>query len=213
MSGVTYEKFLTYIVPFAKNVAEPQAIVAIRNACIAFCTETMLLQEELDPISTVAGEPTYDIGVSAQYQPIHVMQLSYQSRLLDKRAPFEIEKMYSRNWRVVLGTPRIWWQPRPDEITVVPVPDRAEQGAITGVVAVTPTRESLTVDEMLFSRYAENIADGALSRLLLTPHEPYTDVAASQFYATRFRSACANVRAYVTSGSNRAPMRVRFNKV
>lgn len=213
MADVSYEAFLSYLLPYAPGVPEPQAIPAIRNACIEFCAQTLILQAELDPISTLAGEATYEIEAGAGYQPVHVVQLYYQNRLLQKRSPLEVEKLYSRNWRALLGAPQFYMQPAFDEVTFVPVPDKAEADSITGRIAVTPTRASLKVDDQLLGRYAEAISDGALGRLLTTPNQAYTDVKAAQFYMKRFGSAVANVQAYVATGLNRAPMRVRFNRV
>jgi len=60
---------------------------------------------------------------------------------------------------------------------------------------------------------AEDIAAGALARLLRTPNEPYTDVPASMAYLSKFRTAKQEAAAYVKGGMNKAPLKAYLKRL
>lgn len=213
MTPVLYESFLPHVLPYVPNCFEEQAIVAIRNTCIDFCRDTQVLQLDIDAISTVAGEGTYGIDVPLGYVLGQVMALYYVGKRLERKSQLELERLYSRDWQSLLGTPQVFTQFNQDEVTVALKPDSATKNALTGRVSLVPTRLSTKIDGVLFERFLDDIAAGSLARLLLTPEQPYTDVRSAAAYAAKFKSGCAAARSFVNGGMNHAPMRVRYQRI
>lgn len=213
MSPVQYQSFLPHVLPHAPNCFEEQALVAIRNACIDFCRDTQVLQRDVMPVSTLEGDGAYEISVPAGYVLGQVMSLYYMGRRLERKSQLELEKLYSRDWQSLTGSPQAFTQFTQDEVTIVPRPSYAKDDAITGRISLVPTRTSATVDGVLFERYLDDIAAGALARLLLTPEQSFTNPSLAAAYAVRFRQGVASTRAFVNGGMNHAPMRVRFQRI
>ncbi len=213
MTPVPYESFLPHVLPYAPACFDAQAVIAVRNACIDFCRDTLLLQEDLDPINVKAGENVCDIDVPRGYILAQVLSLYYVGRKLERKSQLELERLYTRDWQSLVGAPQVFTQFNQEEVTVTPRPAEAVQGAITGRIALVPSRTSAEVDGVLLERYLDDVAAGALARLLVTPDQPYTNLAAAGMYASRFRSGVTQARAFVNGGMNHAPMRVRFQRI
>ena len=213
MTPVAYEVFLPHVLPFVPACFEDQAVVAIRHACMDFCQETLVIQQDMTATATVANTSTYTVPVPTGYALTQLMSLYYLGKRLERKSQMELEKLYSRDWQTLLGTPQVYTQFNQDSATVALKPDSGIADALTGRIAVQPLRASTTVDGVLFERYLDEIAAGAISRLTATPDQPYTDMKRSVEYAKVYRSGAAAARAFVNGGMNRAPMRVRFQRI
>lgn len=213
MTPVSYESFLPHVLPYVRHCFDEQAIIAIRNACVDFCRESLVLQEDIDPISVSAGEGTYEIDVPTGYVLGQVLALYYVGKRLERKSQLELEKLYSRDWQMLSGTPQVFTQFNQDEVTVALRPSESVKSALTGRISLVPTRLSSRVDGVLLERYLDDIAAGAIARLLLTPEQPYTDFKSAAAYGAKFKSGCAAARSFVNGGMNHAPMRVRYQRI
>ena len=93
--NVKYEVFLPHVLPHVPNCYDNQAVVAIRNACIDYCRDTLVLQQDLDPISVSAGISTYEIDVPTGYNLQQVLGIYYLSR--------KLEQWTGRRWAVIVS--------------------------------------------------------------------------------------------------------------
>ena len=211
--SVSYDVFLPHVLPYAPNCFEEQARVAIRNACIDFCRETHLLQEDLDPVGAIRGENTYDVDVPSGYVLAQILSLYYVGRRLERKSQLELERLYTRDWQTLAGTPRVFTQFDTTTFTVALTPAEAVANAFTGRIAFMPSRASTVVEDVVFERYLDEIVAGALARLMVTPDQPYTDLRQAAANAARFRTGVSLARAFANGGMNRAPMRVRYQRI
>lgn len=187
--------------------------MAIRNTCIDFCRDTLVLQQDLDPITMVAGIATYELEVTRGYIPGQVLGVWYLARPLVRKSQLELEKLYTRNWQSIEGTPQVFTQFNFNEITLAPKPNETVRNAVTGRMSYLPSRTSTEIDDVIFERYLDEIVLGAVARLMATPNQPYTDAEGSLNYGRMFASKVAQARSFVQGGMNHAPMRVRFNRI
>lgn len=214
MAEVNYDTFLNEVLPFAPNCSEPQAVNAIRNACVEFCQRTNFLQDDMDPITVQAGVGTYDIDVTTDYVLGTIMSLYWDTMLLPRKSQAEIEKTYGLDWQSVsTSTPVCFTQFNPDQFTVCFTPSEILTNGFTGRISRIPARASTTVDETLLERYSEEIAAGALARILRTPNEPYSSPQAAMAYLSKFNTAVQEAASYVRGGMNRAPLRVHLKRL
>lgn len=210
--STAYETFLPYVYPLVPNVPEPSAIYAVRNACIDFCRGSLFLQQEIDPITVVAGTAEYEIDTPTGTVLTQVLTLYHSGLRLSKRSLSEITATYTRDWRSMTGTPKMWTQFNPNEVTLILTPDTTLANALTGTMAVVPARTSLSVDSNVFERYVETIARGAAAKLMAIPNEPFTSPDGALLYTRLFNSDVSNARAAVNAGQTRAPLKVRFQR-
>jgi len=211
--SVSYEVFLPHVLTYAPNCFEEQARVAVRHACMDFCRETLLLQEDISPITAAKGESTYDIDLPSNYTLAQVLSLYYVGRRLERKSQLELERLYTRDWQTLVGAPRVFTQFDMKTFTVAPPPAEVVANAITGRIAFMPSRDSTAVEDVLYERYLDEIVAGALARLMVTPDQPYTDLKQAAANAARFRTGLLLARAFANGGMNHAPMRVRYQRI
>jgi hypothetical protein len=212
MATVAYSVFYPYLIPLVPHVADPVAEQAIRDACIEFCKESLIWQEQMDPISSAKGEGAYELDVPTNTNLTHVIDLYYKEARLKKKSVSEIAAKYSRDWMLHEGAPVVFTMLNPNEVTLVPKPDVSVANALTGLLAFTPTRKSTTVIDYVYEDYAEEIARGAAAKLMLIPNQQWSDQKTALGYRKQFLSDCANARAHVNAGQVRAPISVHLRR-
>jgi hypothetical protein len=213
MSEVAYEKFLVEVVPYVRDVPEIVAIQAIRNACIEFCEETLYLQVDLDPMPVIQGVGSYDLDPDGTYKVVDVIEAWNADQFLIPKSIEELTKIYRvTNWTTLVGNPYYYYRPTPDELRLVPIPEKTIANNLRIKVALAPKRTSTEVREDIYERFLEFIAFGARARLLDTPNQPYYDPKAAQLYLKRFNDVCADVRRRVNRGNVRASNRVETQR-
>lgn len=210
MAEVSYDILFPEVMVHAPNCPEPIAINAIRNACIDFAKGTLVLTEELDPISVTANEPLVDIDTVAGYDVERLVgDLFFEGKRLSKKTTAELDAMYYQSWREFTSPkPSGYVMYKANEVRLVPIPTESAAGAITGRVALSPSRTSTRVREDLIAFDRQGIAAGAISKILMIPDQPYSNEAKAAVYERMFRAAIADGAADVRTSFVRAPMRV-----
>jgi hypothetical protein len=212
MSTVNFEEFLPYLTPYAMGVPEPVAITMLRHSAIEFCKSTHVLQQDLDAISLSAGTAEYDLDADSGTTAIHVLSLYYNDKPLPRTNQMTLGSRMTLDWQILDGEPSAFTQFREDHIVLMPKPDTDEAGALTGRIAVVPTRTTDTVDSILFDRHLDAIVKGALSMILSMPGQTYSDPQGALTYGSLFRVDIAKTRALVNGGGARSPLQVRMRR-
>lgn len=215
MTMVNYEGFFPYIQPQVPGCPDPSIIVAVRNACIDFCEQTLFLQSVIDSQILVTNQANYDFGLSTGEELAHIIALYVNGIKCTKKAPAELDDLYRYlDWTTFTGQPIYYTQMLPDEVILVPYPDNVKTYTLTGRIARRPTEASTTFDSLLLERYNEEIAQGALARLHMQPDQSYTSPNAALVAKRIFDAAIGNAKSYVRGGmSPSTHMRVRFNRM
>lgn len=213
LQNITYDQFFPHILPYVPNCPEIQATNAVRNACIEFCKKTNFLQLDMDPITTIANQPTYDIDVPNGYVLGQIDIIWFNGTRIVRKSLADIEKRYGRQWNLIAGTPECYTQLDPDTITFAPIPDQSLPGIVTGRFSVIPERLSSYIDSSLLERYAEEIADGAIARLAATPEQPYTNPSFAMERRKMFLYYIACAIRERRAGLVAAPLQVKLNRL
>lgn len=166
---MTFDDFLPYILPWAKGCPEVTAVFNARLAATELCRKALIWREYQDAILTVAGQTGYEFEPSEQRQ--HVVKLlsgtlgGLPVEVVDAQTgKLRDEAGYSNNY--AYGTFSGF------ELRPVPV---AGLSIIT-YSAVVPSGDTKNLPDS-FERYAEAIAHGALSRILMAKGKDYSDPA------------------------------------
>jgi len=213
VTPVPLDAFLPYVLPFAANCPEPLALRAVLSACTDLCRDTQVLQQAIDPVDLVADQGTYALTAPAGLVPSQLVSLYYLGRRLRSVSPLTLEQRNSFDWRAQRGDAAAFTQLDVESFTLVPAPAVSRTGAVTGVLAVMPSRTADTVDGVLLEHHAEVVAAGALARILATPEQPYTNPAMAQAFEQRFRAGSSRLRAHVAAGINDAPLQVQLRRI
>jgi len=212
MANVAYSAFFPYLIPLVPHVADPVAEHAIRSACIEFCRKSLAWQAPMEPLSTSKGESAYELDVPSGAMLTHIVDLYYEGRRLEKTSVSEVAAKVGYDWMVQEGTPGAYLRFNPNEITLIPKPDKSVVNVLTGLLAFAPTRGSTTVIDFIFEDYADAIVHGAVARLLMIPNQQWTDPKTGLGYYRQFSADCANARSFVNTGQVRAPISVHMRR-
>lgn len=214
----TYQDFLPYVVPDVPGAPTPVIIHAIRNACIRFCEQSMILTRDHDPLTVIANIVDYDLEPPTGYLVVKVAKAWLDNIPLDPLSPDIIDdaavynRLYS-SYEASPSTPRRFLQKDERTISLWPMPDKKYANGLTMRVALKPTRASTTIEDVIFEDYAEVIASGALSRLMLAAEKPYTNEKMAAFHAAEFIRGVNVARTRAQHGHTRANLSVKLRKI
>lgn len=148
---------------------------------------------------------------------VRVLQVYHLDRELTPRSREMVMRGHAARGEAITGvtvangTPTEWFNRDPGYpiISVHPAPSEDATAAFTIVAAHQPTRAATKVADVLLDDYAEDIAAGAIARLLLMPAQPFTAPALSKPYRDQFLDAVRSAASLARVGLGAAHSRVR----
>lgn len=185
----TWDQFFPDVIPLAPGVSHPAASRAIMRATQEFCQKTRALVVELDPVRVTAATSGYDLALPSRRELVRI----------------EFAKVDGREYPVWVDGDKpsssgnfIYCR---DGLTF------GFSGAMPAVGAsvvltcsLSPATNAPGIDDVIYRRYDETIALGALARLM-----------GSADKQTAFDSRCADVRVALWRGNANTTKRVRAN--
>lgn len=213
----TTEDFYPWITAEVMGCPEPVMDLAISSTIIDFAEKSLILQQDHDPITTIANISDYDLEPPKDHLVIKIMKVWFKGQELDGESPDEIKtpSVYNQNsgYLVNKGDPRFYLQKDPRTVTFYPVPDKTNRQAITMRVALKPTRSAQTFDDLFLEDYAETIAHGALTRILLSPGKTYTNEKQAVAHNSLYLAGLNVARTRAQNGHVRASRHVKMRRV
>lgn len=216
--AVAYTSFFPHVIPEAQGVAEIIAINAIRNACIEFCEKSLILTRDHTPVTIQKGEVDYDFDPPTGYLVTKVMKAWLDNTPLDPMSPDAIKKasVYNRDfasYQDESSTPTAYLQKDERTVSLWPPADKEYSNGLTMRVALKPTRAGDSVEDVLFEDYAEVIASGALSRLMMSVGKPYTNEKMAAVHRGFFEKGINLARQRATHGQVRSNLAVKLRRI
>lgn len=210
MTYVPYDSFLRGVLPFVAGCPELIAIDALRNAAIEFCEQTHWLQYDADAQNGVANVATYWLDCPNDTIITRVSDAWYDCWHLAAKSPDQLSAMSGIEWRTLGGNPRFYTASGDStQLTLVPYPLVTESLALTAIVTIRPSRNSLTIDQDVYEKWYEVITAGALARLLAMPGQSFTNGTRSAKADQDFRRGIAKAIADRNRGDTRANLVMR----
>ena len=177
------------LLPYVPGCSEPLAHQALVDAAIAFCEEAMVLREALEPVVTQPGVADYDLEVPPQHMLGRVVSVSIDGIALQ---PLPSEPTFVSP--TVLGKPSAYLVVRQDDelvLRVFPTPNEAYTLDVFAVLL--PSRDAVNFSNVLVTTWADAVVNGALSKLLAMPGQPFSDAGAAAlataYYTSRVKRA------------------------
>lgn len=185
MTNVAYTEWLDHIQPHVPDCPSPMILQAVRQASIEFCRSSRYLRVNLDPFNTVVGDDEYELSPPTDTVVSAIINIRCGGRILDpeKQEDLDAESNY---WRDLEGQPSRFIQPDESTIIINPIPQ--EVMVVRIMAAVRPSQSSGGVDSLLFERFMDAIASGALAKLMAMPSVAWSNPELSAYHAGIFRS-------------------------
>lgn len=211
------EDFYPWITAEVMGCPDPVMDLAIRSTIIDFAEKSLVLQQDLDPITTIPNISDYDLEPPRDHLVTKIMKVWFKGQELDAESPDEIKtpSVYNRNsgYLVNKGDPRFYLQKDPRTISFYPVPEFTERQAITIRVALKPTRAAATFDDIFLEEYAETIAHGALMRIFLSPGKVYSNEKQAMAHNSLYMAGLNVARTRAQNGNVRASRHVKMRRI
>lgn len=213
-----YEDFFPNILPEVPGAAEMVVLNAVRNAVIEFCEKSLVVQRDHDPVTLIEGKVDYDLEPPGGYLVVKVMKAWLENNPLDPLAPDLVREagVYNRlfsSYQKANSTPRAYLQKDERTITVWSPPEKKYPNGLTMRVALKPTRASTEVEDVVFEDYAEVIASGALSRLMMSAGKPYTNIEMAAVHKSLFQQGINVARSRALHGQVRSNLSVKLRRI
>jgi len=208
--SVSYSDFFPEVLPYALDVSEPQAIFAIRNACIEFCERTLIWRDTFTA-DLVVGQSTYAVAAPLDSRRAAIVSLWVDDRKFEPTGDDYLAARFGLDYRDADGLLGYYTEGMSGEFILAGRPTFDLPEGIKGVQALTPSRDSDEVGlDYVYERWIEVIAAGALARLMSTAGQPYYNPQVSMFYATKFSAGMNKAKAEVDGGNGRGRQRIQM---
>lgn len=202
-----FADFYRYVLPHAKGAATPAMDNALRTIAKEVCVKTCVWQVLGDRFGVTANTPDYDIDAPADGEVAKVMECWFDGRTVDPK-PINQLSIQDRQWMSQrAATPSYFYQMDPDVISFAPVPDTTQASIVQLRVAYKPTDDAATLPDILLKEFAQELAYGALSLLLIEENVPYTNPDKAGAMMAKYLDARDDLTLRVQKNFGRAPIR------
>jgi hypothetical protein len=216
---VPLTSFLPYVLPYVMGCSEPLALQAVRDTCIRFSEQTLLVQATLDPIMAIPNITTYDLD-SSSGQAIHLITQAWFEKdrleVLHADSPHLRVEMFNDTFPGAdkqPGRPSALMQNSDFTFTLDRRPDERVRGAITIRGVVKPTMNASSVDDLLFNDYAFEIGQGAVAYLMRIPAQAFSNPTLALDFEGRYLGAQHQARIRANKSLGRANLQVKLRRV
>lgn len=202
----TLRQWETLIAPYLTGHSVPALEDAVRSALIEFAQRTRVDTRIKGGVTYDPTEPDTELPlVTNETTPYQVVNLWTANGLLLPKTRREIDSQFPEGFvGMTVSDPRDlfgWISLRPQLVRLVPA--LSVETVLRLEIAYQPKRTALTVDDYLYDLFGEQIACGAIARMLEHRDTPYSDPGrAPQFFA-RFEAAISKVGERAVAGHNK----------
>ncbi|MFT0547862.1 hypothetical protein ACMHYO_16225 [Allopusillimonas ginsengisoli] len=185
--------FERYVLPFVADAPRPAVQDAILDACVEFCTRTRILRTNPVTVALDGDRDEYQLDAPTDSTTVvDVVGVWLPEGQISPLTRPDLDAMYPAGWAGLkvstTALVRGFYCRLPGLIRLIPSVS-APTFNLTVMVSYAPKRSASSVDDVLFERFAEVIAAGALGRLHQHPGTAYADPLRVAGYLQLFESA------------------------
>lgn len=207
MATFNYSDLLPEVLPsLAADPSDPVTEHAIKRAVIQFCSDSWIWRWVADPINSIAGESTYDLEPDSGADIAAVLRVSYDGLKLENKT-FDWLDQEIPGWQATSASPKYFTQVDTEQIILAPVPESSVSNAISLTLALQPSQSSTTFPKWIYTQYGYQLAQGAMSYLMLMPDKGWSNPQIGAAYMATFQAAIASARADALASLGRATTR------
>jgi hypothetical protein len=177
------------------------------TSAIEFCSNSLVLRQDLDPFNTTVGQVSYDLDPpSAQHNIDRVMGVTLDGTELRPG----MAEIIRNDLSTAQAKPRGFYTDRTDNtftLRLAPPPDMVYP--IVVAVTLRPARSATLLDDDLYNIWIEPVVAGAIARAMQIPDQPFTNFAQAQYLLDIAAKQTNKSRIEGNYGLVRGSMRVR----
>ena len=154
------------------------------NTIRDFCWQTHYWQYAMEAITLLpfnASAPdtyTYTLPVPTNTELVAIRNLFYEGLPLRMKSGAWLDE-HQHKWREVTGEPQFYIQLSDKQVRFIPASDEVRPIAVSGVLALRPTRTTNEFDDSLME-FDQVLINGAISRLLMMAGKLWSGRASQQ---------------------------------
>lgn len=197
--------FLPRLLPHVSGCSDPMALQALVDSAIAFCDDSLVIRQRLDPQKTRLGAAEFDIDPPTDQAVSRVMKVWVEGREISAMPSDTVD-----DGRFLTSIPRAFYTQQDSGTTsalLYPAPDGVYALAVE--VALRPTRTATQFNDDLFNIWMEHVVTGAMARLMSTQDQPFTNLALGQSAFAKALYMSRRARVESSYGRVRATVTVR----
>lgn len=207
--SIDYRDFLPEVLAFCSDASEPQAINAVRNACIHVCENSLVWQVPFT-LDIIAGQNQYNIATPIDSRRSVFTRVWIQNRKIECASADYLTARYMQNWMTMNGVPLHYVEMQDAGLILDQIPVETISGGMTGQIALAPTRNSTELGyEPIYEQWAEVVGFGALARLYNTMGTSFYNKEQSERYHKMFSAGVTKITNSVNRGNGRASVIVQ----
>lgn len=198
-------EFLPRIIPHVMGCSNPMALQALVDSAIAFCDDSLVIRQRLDPQLTVYGQPELDVTPPPQQVTARVMKVWANGVPMAPVPSDDVGNVLS-----MIAPPRCFYTLMDNGATkanLFPAPDGVYRVVVE--LVLRPERSAVTLSDALYSTWMDHVVSGALGRLMSTPDQPFTNLALGQSYASKALYLSRRARVEGSYGQVKSTTRVK----
>ena len=203
----TFTDFYPSIMPYAPGCPTMVVDRAVLDMARDFCTITGCLRQTVTvPVTATQDKAT--IPVAAGYEVVDIKAAWWGNAAL---TPAQQDAFDLAPVRLAASTdskPQ-YYTATASAIRLYPTPSITDATSLTVEVTVRPTLAATTIDDSLRDRFAVEIANGALWRVLRTPNQPFANTDLALQYKRMYDTGRSAARAFFNSGGQEARVAMR----
>ena len=203
---MTYDDFLPYVHPSVTACPVDTVLHMTRLAAIEFCRRAHVWREDLDTLLADGFSTQYALALDDQVEVAKLLNVDVQDDLDTK--PYPVRVLEGIEGRKALRDgwtePVAWTDSRR---TLFLQPALRLDARIKVFVALKPSLTSFSFPDHVFAHHAEDIAQGAIARILRMPKVDWRDTELAADYEGRFKERIGTGSAQASRGFARRPRR------
>ena len=208
------DALLPYLLPSVTGCSEPLALQTLRATAYDFCARTDLIQRVLVS-DCVAGTQDYTITAPVDMELLRILSVSWQGQILTPVSPALVQQDIVLRG-VTIGTavptsnsPTWYFQKTPTDsgFSLYPIPNATLASGLTVKASFGTSNTATTIDDVLFSDWADDLATGAMGTLMSMPGHMFSSREAPA-YTKLFNGAVTRGRRLQANGRLPGSLRV-----
>jgi len=195
VSTIAFEEFLPEVMPNVPGCPEMLALNHIRHACREFCRMTTIWRVTLNAMNVTADEHSYPLPLPVGSDLVIPHYVEYDSSPLNPLTEDQLDESVV-DWRNAdSSTPTNYLIYSRGVIRLYVPPSENGTDILVVRVSVKPSLNATAVGEVVYNDWLEEVASGALSRLMRMPGKEWGSPDLSVYHERIFQNGIAKARA------------------
>lgn len=190
---------LPRVMPHVIGCPEPLAIDELRRAAQRFYRQTRAIRSDSAPVAVAAQQAEVPVAPTDPDQRLAGIESAWYDELeLSPVTEHELDNTYGRDWVDRTGRPSCYYMPRRGVLRLFPTPDVAAATGLRVRAWFYPADSAAGLDDDEMDANGDAFVDGALSRLMIIPGRPWTDMNLATARGSAFNKAVEDEGARAT---------------